>query len=277
MSRPAETLITPLPFKLVFSDGEPLESEWHTLQMPYLWHLIWRAMTEQGKSDFYVGGNMFVYYSIEQARDVAEGRPYLRGPDVFWVNGVDFRRIRKGWVVWEEDGRLPDVIVELLSDSTAEVDRRDKVELYSKVWGTREYFLYDPDTKILEGYRLAGQTYRPLTLDAQGRLWSEQLGVSLGLWHGVYEGKTYDWVRLFRPDGSLVPSEAEAERQRADEEYQRAEAERQKADAERLRAEAERLRAETERQKAEAERQRADAAEAEVARLRALLQQRNTP
>jgi Uma2 family endonuclease len=192
-------------------------------------------MAEQGTSDFYVGGNMFVYYSVEQARDVAEGRPYFRSPDVFWVNSADPSRTRKGWVSWEENGRLPDVAVELLSASTAEIDRKDKKKLYSEVWGTREYFLYEPDTGILEGFRLVGRTYRPLALDGQGRLWSEQLGVSLGIWHGVYEGRERDWVRLFRSDGSLVPTEAEAERQRA------------------------------------------DAAEAELTRLRALLQQLGQP
>ena len=245
MSQPAAAL-APLPFELVYSDGEPLETEWHAIQLPFLWHLIRQAMVEQGRSDFYVGGDMFVYYSIAQARDVARGKSYFRGPDVFWVDGADPDRQRKCWVAWEEDGRLPDVIVELSSPSTAEIDRKDKKKLYSEVWGTREYFLYDPDTKIMEGYRLGGRTYRPLAPDAQGRFWSEQLGVSLGLWHGVYLGREYDWVRLFHPDGSLVPTEAESERAQA----------------------------ERERQRAEAAEQRAEAAEAELARLRAQLEER---
>ena len=239
MSQPAVSALAPLPFELVYSDGEPLETEWHAHQLPFLWHLIRQAMVEQGRRDFYVAGDMFVYYSVQQAWDVYQGKKYFRGPDVFWVDGAEPDRERKYWAVWEEDGHLPDVIVEFLSESTAEIDRKDKKELYSKIWGTREYFLYDPDTKILEGYRLSGKTYRPLALDAQGRLWSEQLGASLGLWHGVYQRRTYDWVRLFRSDGSLVPTGQE-------------------------RAEAQ----------AEAERQRADAAEAELARLRTLLEER---
>ena len=239
MGQPARTALAPLPFELVYSDGEPLETAWHSWQFPYLRDLIRQAMVEQGRSDFYVGGDMFVYYSVEQARDVAQGRPYLRGPDVFWVNGADPGRKRKCWVSWEEDGRLPDVVVELLSPSTAEIDRNEKKDLYARVWRTPEYFLYEPDTLKLEGFRLAGGSYRPLSPDGQGRLWSEQLGLSLGLWRGVVAGREDDWVRLFRPDGSLVPTEAEAECQRA-----------------------------------EAERQRATAAEAEVARLRALLEGR---
>jgi hypothetical protein len=30
MSKPAVSALAPLPFDLVYSDGEPLDSEWHT-------------------------------------------------------------------------------------------------------------------------------------------------------------------------------------------------------------------------------------------------------
>ncbi len=261
MSQPAVRALAPLPFELVFDDGEPLESAWHVDQLNFLKHLIRRAMVEQGRTDFFIGGNNFVYYSVEQAWEVAQeeekGLPKraFRGPDVFWVDGAEPDRHRKCWVAWEEGGRLPDVIVELSSPSTAEIDRKDKKKLYSEVWGTREYFIYDPDTRIMEGFGLMGRTYRPLVPDAHGRFWSEQLGASLGFWHGVYEGRERDWIRLFHPDGSLVPSAEERAETRAEAEYQRAEAERQKA---------------------ETERQRAETAEAELARLRALLEERGS-
>ena len=250
MSQPAVAL-APLPFELVLDDGEPLETEWHTWEFPLLRELIGQAMAERGRTDFYVGGNMFVYYSFEQARTVAEEvakgleKRAFRGPDVFWVGGVD-PHSREAWIGWEEGGRLPDVIVELLSPSTAKKDRIEKRDLYAQVFGTAEYFLYEPTTLQLEGLRLAGRFYRPIQPDESGRLWSEQLGVSLGVWHGFVEDREADWVRLFRPDGSLVPTRNETERQQT-------EAERQRADA--------------------AER-RADAAEAELARLRALLKER---
>ncbi|HEY4596726.1 MAG TPA: hypothetical protein VIJ02_10025, partial [Thermoanaerobaculia bacterium] len=105
-----------------------------------------------------------------------------------------------------------------------------------------EYFLYEPDTGKLEGFRLAGQAYRRMLPNGQGRLWSERLGVFIGLWHGIVDRREYDWVRLYRPDGTLVPTREE--------------------------------RAEAERQRAEAAERRADAAEAELARLRALLEGR---
>ena len=247
MSQPVRAL-APLPFELVYDDGEPLDSPWHRDQMILALDLIPQAMEEQGRTDFYVGGNNFVYYSVEQAREVAleeeQGgkKRAFRGPDVFWVGGVDPAREREAWIAWEEDGRLPDFILELLSPKTAKNDRTVKKDLYARVFGTSEYFLYDPRRRTLEGFRLAAPgIYRPLTPDAQGRLWSEQLGVFLGLWHGVWNRSEADWVRLFRPDGSLVPTREEAERQRA-----------------------------------EAERRRAEQAEAELARLRALLGERDT-
>ena len=244
MSQPA-TALAPLPFELVYDDGKPLETDWHTLELPLLRELIGQAMAEHGRTDFFVGTNIFVYYSVEQARDVAEEvrknlpERAFRGPDVFWVGGVDPDRERKVWIAWEEDGRLPDVIFEMLSPSTAKKDRTEKRDLYARVFRTAEYFLYEPETRSLEGLRLAGRFYQPIPPDEHGRLWSEQLGVSIGLWQGVVERRKGDWVRLFRPDGSLVPTRAEAERRQT-----------------------------------EAERRRADAAEAEVARLRALLEER---
>lgn len=217
MSQPAFAALTPLPFELIFGDGEPLESDWHVAQINLLKELIRQVMAEGGRTDFHVGGDNFVYYSPEQAWDVYQGRPYFRGPDVYWVGGVPPRR-RKGWVSWEEGGRLPDLIVELLSPSTAHIDRNEKMDLYARVFRTSEYYLCAPGTGKLEGYRLAGDLYRPMVPDGQGRLWSDQLGASLGLWHGIRENVIEDdWIRLFRRDGSMIPTEAEAASQRADE------------------------------------------------------------
>jgi Uma2 family endonuclease len=240
MSQPAAAALAPLPFEIVYDDGEPLESEWHAQQLPLLRTVIRQAMAEQGQTDFYIGTNMCVYYSLEQAREVHEevngGKPprAFRGPDVFWVAGVS-GHIRNAWVSWEEGGRLPDLIIELLSPKTARVDRTLKKDLYARVFQTKEYFLVEPEPPSVEGFDLSGWAYRAKGPDRAGRLWSEQLGASFGFWRGVWMGQEADWFRLFRPDGSLVPTSEEI---------------------------------------AETERQRADAAEAEIARLRALLRER---
>ena len=100
MSQPAVSALASLPFELVTSDGEPLETNWHVIQMNLLIDLIYEAMTERGRTDFFAGGDMFVYYAYEQARDIAAGRPYFRGPDVFYVGGVE------GWARAQGLGRL---------------------------------------------------------------------------------------------------------------------------------------------------------------------------
>jgi Uma2 family endonuclease len=224
--------------------------------MNLLIDVIRQAMAERRKEDFFSGGNMFVYFSLEQAQVIAteprEKHPQFRGPDVFFVAGVDGRCDRKAWVVWREEGRYPDLIVELLSPSTAKVDRTVKKALYESTFRTPEYFLYDPETDALEGFRHLDGAYQRLKADkrpgSQGRLWSRELGLWLGRWQGRRQGLDATWLRLYDSDGRLIPTPEEAEHQRADAEHQRADAERLRADAERLRA---------------------DAAEAELARLRA--------
>lgn len=36
------------------------------------------------------------------------------------------KRERRSWVVWEEESKMPDVIIELLSDSTRKIDKWEK-------------------------------------------------------------------------------------------------------------------------------------------------------
>jgi len=254
MSQTAVAALAPQPldFEIVFDDGEPLESPWHREQMDLLVNLLREVRAEQRRADVYIGANQFVYYSVEQARQVAaevarHGAPEVRGPDVIWIGGVDPLREREGWVAWEEDGRLPDVIFELLSKSNTLAHREAKKDLYAKVFGTTEYFVTGRKGRRLDGFRLVGGVYQPIVPEeGRGWLWSEQLGLFVGLWQGRVGDQESGWARLYRPDGTLVPTPQEQvaeERRRADEE----------------------------RRRAEAAEQRAQVAETELARLRALL------
>jgi GAF domain-containing protein len=93
---------------------------------------------------------------------------------------------------------------------------------------------------------LRGEGYVRIEPDERGWLWSDRLGLYLG----VKDGR----LRYFTAEGLLVPTPEEGEeqeRQRAEQEWQRAEQERQRAEQERQRAEQERQRAEQERQRAD--------------------------
>ena len=118
------------------------------------------------------------------------------------------------------------------------------------------------------GYRLQGDEYVSIAPNERGWLWSEVLGVWLGVSDAPFLGWRYRWLRFYREDGSLVLTGEEAERQRAEQERLLREQERQRAEAERQRAEAERQRAEQERLLREQAEQRLAELEAELKRLR---------
>lgn len=208
--------------ELPYSDGEPMESELHVLQMNLLIETLRYLWAD--RDDFFVGGNMFLYFDPEQIR-----RRKFRGPDVFVALGVP-RRVRKSWVVWKE-GKGPDVIVELLSDSTARTDRNKKKLVYQDEVQVPGYFYYHPDTGELSGFLLREGQYEPVEPDAEGRLACEPLGLMLARWKGSYQGTEAQWLRWTHPDGSLVLTVGEAERKRADAAQERADAERARADA----------------------------------------------
>jgi Uma2 family endonuclease len=232
------------PTDLIFDDGESLETNQHRVAMNVLIRSYQQYRAEQ--TDFYVGGNMFIYYSSTQVKN----RDF-RGPDFFVVLDVDGERERLGWVVWEEEGRYPDVIVELMSPSTANVDLGLKKDLYDRVFKTQDYFVYNPfDATSLLGWHRS-DTYRTIVPDERGWLWCEKLGLWLGTWQGTIDRETLTWLRFYDSNGSLVLLPEEVAQQRAEVENQRAEAESQRAEAESQRAEAESQRAESQRLRAE--------------------------
>ena len=185
-------LPVPLPnVTLVESDGEPLESHWHVLEVALLIESL--SYWFRDRNDFYVGGNMFIYFSEEQARN----RDY-RGPDFFYVDGVNRLPLRRYWAVWQEGGRYPDVIIELLSPTTAVEDPTTKRTLYERTFRTHEYFCYDPQTQQLQGWRLGERgRYREIEPDPRGWMWVEELELWLGPWRGPYLGAEEVWLRFY--------------------------------------------------------------------------------
>jgi Uma2 family endonuclease len=126
-----EPLEIPCEEDLPDSDGIPMDSERQALQMTLL------ALTARhhfrDRADVYVGMNMFVYFSPDQLKTLD-----FRGPDVFVVTGVD-KRERRRWVVWTE-GKGPDVVLEILSETTRAVDKTIKKDIYATRLRVPEYF-----------------------------------------------------------------------------------------------------------------------------------------
>ncbi|MGB3493779.1 MAG: Uma2 family endonuclease [Elainellaceae cyanobacterium] len=188
------------------SDGEPMESQRHQFQMELLINALLPWL--ETRADGYVGGNMFVYYSLEQIR-----RRDFKGPDVFVVLGVP-KGERRSWVCWEE-GKTPDVVIELLSASTAETDKTSKKQIYEAQLHVPEYFWYDPDNpEDWAGFRLQGNAYMAIAPENE-RLESQSLRLSLIRWRGAFKGIEATWLRWATTDGSLLLTPEEQERQRA--------------------------------------------------------------
>jgi len=176
--------------------------------------------------------------------DVADSlRTLDAAPDLMMAVAED--RERSSWKVAEEG--LPLFVLEVVSEESLQRDLVEKPSIY-EVMGVQEYAIYAPHRKDggppLLGFRRddAGQ-FVAWTVDAQGVLWSDTLG--LGLCRVAN-----DRLRVRDHSGVLLPSLKEE-------------------------AAAEAARAEQEAARAEQEAALRQVAEAEVARLRAMLERRD--
>jgi Uma2 family endonuclease len=246
------------------------------------------------RKDVYVAGNQFMYW--------IEGNPRQRvAPDVYVVFGVPKTPLRPTWKIWEE-GKAPDVIIELTSRKTASEDLGRKHRLYQRL-GVKEYIMIDVTREYLIEpvilHRLVGEEYQTVRNerpnDWEWWVHSELLGLSIvvraedtgyvvRLWDPVAQRflptlqqsveevlEAYHQLeearRLLEEGERLL----EAERLRVEEERRRVEEERLRAEEQARRAEEQRLRAEQEARRAEEEARRAEeeARRAEEERLRA--------
>ncbi len=233
---PKDVPIPPTEDELPYSDGEPMESNKHHLQMVLLIQTLEQHYISLGRDDVAVHGNMAIYFSLEQA-----DKQNFRAPDFFVVLGAKERRLRKSWLIWGE-GRAPNLVIELLSPKTKRADKGVKKEIYQDVMRVPEYVLHDVDKNVCEGFRLTRTKKNPhlhyekvisASNDADIVFSSEELGLELVLWEGEFEHYWDVWLRWRNPEtGELLPTGREIAR----EEYKRAEQEKTRAEQEKTRA-----------------------------------------
>jgi Uma2 family endonuclease len=222
------------------SDGKPMaETDVHRENMIGLLHALKEKFRDDSK--VYVTGNIFVYYL-----DAAGVRQTPVSPDIFVVHGVE-KKDRRIYKV-DEEGKAPEVVIELTSTSTRVEDLVTKHYIYAGL-GVREYFLFDPFREnmqtALHGFRLEGGEYVPM---AGSRLHSEVLGLDLRVEQGLlrlYDSKTGERLR--------TPEEAEADRRTAEAQAARELTARQAAEAKAAAAEAKAAQELAARQTAETE------------------------
>ncbi len=207
------------------------------------------------------------------------------GPDVAVIDDIPEWTGDRGTLYLAEQG-CPLLVAEVTSPDTRRNDLDIKRGFYQRA-GVPVYVIVDRqagesgDAVVLLVLRLAGDGYRQVPPNEQGRVRLPQLGVSLGIEQNrvwvydrqsrrleetpqlfaqieAFEQRVGELESLLEQEGDLRRHEA-AGRREAEAKRQEAEAARQEAETARLVAETRRQQAEDARQQAEAERQQAEA------------------
>ena len=232
-------------------------------------------------------GEVPIYGEVPRSR---EGRAGVRVPDLLVAFHIRRAQViaQKGYAI-SEQGKPPDFVLEVASDSTARTDETDKREDYAR-FGVTEYWLFDPDwgrryRRGLMGWRLVNGRYVPIYIweYASGRYcgWSAALGLYVCWdqgrlrWYDPVSGylRTHDEEQSGRISAETGRITAEAGRIIAEAQRDAVAAQRDAERDERTNAEVRRIAAEAQRDavaaERDSEREERIAAEAEIARLRA--------
>ena len=155
------------------SDGKPMgETDLHIDWMIRLRDILRLRYRDER---VYVASNLLLYYR--------EGDPsQFVVPDLFVVKDCDPGR-RRTFKAWEE-GKTPNVVIEVTSRSSRQDDEVTKFQIYARL-GVQEYFLYDPTADYLDpplqGFRLKRRKYARIDPEATGTFSCQQLNVTLRL------------------------------------------------------------------------------------------------
>ncbi len=153
------------------SDGQPLaETPLHAMAII----LLFQALQDwfQNRPEIYLAIDMFWYWR--------EGDPAARcAPDMMVIPGVG-QRHKRSFFSWQENGAIPTVIFEMVSEGNWQEDLFAKHLLYEEL-GVKEYFLFDPENAYLrpgfQGFQLRGSVYRRIVPEPDGSLVSQELGL----------------------------------------------------------------------------------------------------
>ena len=236
-----------------YEDDEPMPAtEFHGLQINIFYHQLLRYFRV---NDYvHIGNDNFIYYEEGDITKVV-------APDIFVVFGVKKYPLRRSFYTWSE-GAVPVVVFEFLSDTTADQDRHEKVQVYLNDMGVQEFFIHQPEmdkpAEFFGWQRRASGDIVEIVPDATGGLFSD----ALKLWFRWEEDHTTR-VRLLRPslpDGTPINTSVEEQHLREQEQQMRIDAEARAEESERI---------------AKEEVERRQTLETELERLRAQLSNRS--
>ncbi|MEW6210208.1 MAG: Uma2 family endonuclease [Acidobacteriota bacterium] len=241
---------------LVTEDDEPVDNFFSAKEQRLLANSLYASWTPPPSKDhpkkrrrFLADVNVGIFFALHQPPLV---------PDFFLSLDVEphrdwHRKEHRSYFVWEF-GKVPEVVIEVVSNRKGG-ELTAKLRDYAQM-GVNYYVVHDPERQLskdaLRVYELGfGKRYR---LREDKRL--PDLGLSLTLWRGMFEGKEEEWLRWMDAKGRLIPTGEE-----------------RAASAEKRATNAEKRASSAEKRAASAEKRASDA-EAEIERLRAELARR---
>lgn len=93
--------------------------------------------------------------------------------------------------------------------------RPPKWQVYSQILQIPYYVVFDRYEDKLRIFKLNDGNYQPLEL-SESRLWLDEIGIGIGVWHGYYKIIDRLWLRWYDSDNNWIPTPeeiADAEKQ----------------------------------------------------------------
>lgn len=212
----------PTSAELPSSDDMPVDNEDQNYLPNFLLFLLQNIW--QTRNDWFFGVDMGIYHTT----GVHPRVPVV--PDGFLSLGVERRKdgkSRPSYVVWEEQGIVPSLVLEMVSHTPGgEYDT--KMEIYKNL-GVLYYVIYNPDYwqrdrhQPFEVYKLIDHSYQ---LQLGEPYWMPEIGLGIGRFRRMVGSIQLELLYWHDQQGNRYLSAEE----RAELEQQRAELEQQRAD-----------------------------------------------
>ena len=178
------------------SDDKPVDSELQRLIADLLRNILVGVF--KGRADWFFGIDMGVYYSPDEPAIAPDG--FLS----IGVTSVKTKSLRTSYVLWEEDGVIPQFVLEVVSKSYRG-EYTTKKDLYQNL-GVLYYVVYNPIRRrknTLEVYRLVQGQYVPVIGNP---VWMPEIGLGIGKAEYVHYDRDREWLFWYNEKGDRYPT-----------------------------------------------------------------------
>jgi Uma2 family endonuclease len=181
------------------SDDTPVDNELQELAPTLLKAVL--AYLWKDRTDWFFGIDMGIYYNPDEPPIVPDGFLSLG------VESVKSENLRSSYVLWEEQGILPQLVLEVVS-KTYRREYSGKKDFYEQL-GILYYVVYNPSRRrkpTLEVYKLIQGRYLPMLGNP---VWLPELGLGIGKERQTYQGREREWMFWYDAQGQryLLPEE----------------------------------------------------------------------